>query len=173
MQVSRLRSPRRASWERLVPKPGQFQAPREIALAPDGSLYVADSLNNRIQHLSPDGKVLQVWGTHADVAKGDAPGGTFNEPWGVAVGPDGSVYVADTWNYRIQKFTSDGKFLSMWGSGPALGQDQFYGPRGLAVDSLGRLFVADTGNKRIVIYDANGNYLSEFGLPGMPARPTG
>jgi predicted membrane-bound mannosyltransferase/DNA-binding beta-propeller fold protein YncE len=146
---------------------GQFQAPRAIALAPDGSLYVADSLNNRIQHLSPDGKVLQVWGTRADVAQGAAPGGTFNEPWGVAVAPDSSVYVADTWNYRIQKFTSDGKFLQMWGTGPAEGQDQFYGPRGLAVDSLGRLFVADTGNKRIVIYDDNGKYLSEFGSPGM------
>jgi sugar lactone lactonase YvrE len=146
---------------------GQFQSPRAIALAPDGSLYVADSLNNRIQHLSPDGTVLQIWGTRADAAQGSAPGGTFNEPWGVAVAPDGSVYVADTWNYRIQKFTSEGQFLLMWGSGPALGQDQFYGPRGLAVDSLGRLFVADTGNKRIVIYDPNGNYLSEFGLPGM------
>ena len=145
---------------------GQFQSPRAVALAPDGSLYVADSLNDRIQHLSPDGKVLQVWGTQADVSKGNAPGGTFNEPWGVAVAPDGSVYVADTWNYRIQKFTSDGKFLQMWGSGPALGNVQFYGPRGLAVDSLGHLFVADTGNKRIVIYDGNGNYLSEFGTPG-------
>jgi sugar lactone lactonase YvrE len=130
---------------------GQFQAPREIALAPDGSLYIADSLNNRIQHLDPNGTVLQVWGTRADVAQGQAPGGTFNEPWGVAVAADGSVYVADTWNYRIQKFTSDGKFLLMWGTGPAIGQDQLYGPRGLAVDSLGHLFVADTGNKRIVI----------------------
>ena len=147
--------------------PGQFQAPRAVALAPDGSLYVADSGNNRIQHLSPDGKVLQVWGSFADVSKGEAPGGTFNQPWGVAIAPDGSVYVADTWNYRIQKFTSDGKFVSMWGSGPGFGNDQFYGPRGLAVDSLGHLFVADTGNKRIVIFDANGNYLSEFGSPGM------
>jgi sugar lactone lactonase YvrE len=146
---------------------GQFQAPREIALAPDGSLYVADSLNHRIQHLSPDGKVLQIWGTFADASKGAAPGGTFNEPWGVTVAPDGSVYVADTWNYRIQKFTSDGKFLLMWGSGPALGQDQFYGPRGLAVDDQGHVFVADTGNKRIVIYDPDGKYLGEFGQPGV------
>jgi sugar lactone lactonase YvrE len=146
---------------------GQFQSPRAVAMAPDGSLYVADSLNDRIQHLSPDGTVLQVWGTRADVAQGPAAGGTFNEPWGVAVAPDGSVYVADTWNYRIQKFTADGQFLLMWGSGPAIGQDQFYGPRGLAVDSLGRVFVADTGNKRIVIYDGEGKYLSEFGLPGM------
>ncbi|HEY5157274.1 MAG TPA: flippase activity-associated protein Agl23 [Anaerolineales bacterium] len=146
---------------------GQFQAPREIAVAPDGSLYVADSLNDRIQHLRPDGTVLQAWGTRADLSQGAAPGGTFNEPWGVAVAPDGSVYVADTWNYRIQKFSADGKFLLMWGTGPAQGKDQFYGPRGLAVDSLGRVFVADTGNKRIVIYDGSGNYLGEFGTPGM------
>ena len=145
---------------------GQFQAPHGIAQAPDGSLYVADSGNNRIQHFSPAGKVLQVWGSFADISKGAAPGGTFNEPWGVAVAPDGSVYVADTWNYRIQKFTPEGKFLQMWGSGPALGNDQFYGPRGLAVDSLGHIFVADTGNKRVVIFDANGNYLGEFGAPG-------
>jgi sugar lactone lactonase YvrE len=145
---------------------GQFESPRGIALAPDGSLYVADSGNNRIQHLSPTGKVLQVWGSLADVSKGAAPGGTFNEPWGVAVAPDGSIYVADTWNYRIQKFTADGKFVQMWGTGPAEGNTQFYGPRGLAVDSLGHVFVADTGNKRIVIFDANGNYLGEFGAPG-------
>jgi sugar lactone lactonase YvrE len=145
---------------------GQFQSPRGIALAPDGSLYVADSGNNRIQHLSLAGKVLQAWGSFADVSKGAAPGGTFNEPWGVAVAPDGSVYVADTWNYRIQKFTSDGKFVEMWGTGPAEGNEQFYGPRGLAVDTLGHVFVADTGNKRIVIFDADGKYLGEFGSPG-------
>lgn len=147
--------------------PGQFQSPRAVALAPDGSLYVVDSDNNRIQHLSANGNVLQVWGSFADVAQGEAPGGTFNQPWGVAVAPDGSVYVADTWNYRIQKFSSDGKFITMWGTGPGFGNDQFYGPRGLAVDSLGHLFVADTGNKRIVIFDANGKYLGEFGSPGM------
>ena len=149
------------------PAEGQFHSPRAVALSPDGSLYVADSLNDRIQHLSPEGNVLKVWGTRADVAQGAAAGGTFNEPWGVAVAPDGTVYVADTWNYRIQKFTPDGKFLQMWGTGPALGNTQFYGPRGLAVDSLGHVFVADTGNKRIVIYDASGNYLNEFGTPGM------
>ncbi len=146
---------------------GQFQAPHEIALAPDGSLYVADAGNNRIQHVSAQGQVLQVWGTFADISKGNAPGGTFNEPWGVAVGPDGSVYVADTWNHRIQKFTADGKFLTMWGHGPADSTDAFYGPRGIAVDAQGRVFVADTGNKRIMIFDSNGKLLGQIGGPGF------
>src|SRR5271157_109928 len=158
-------------------QPGQFQAPRQIARAADGSLYVADSRNNRIQHLSLSGQVLAEWGSFADVTKGAAPGGTFNEPWGVAVGADGNVFVADTWNHRIQEFTSDGKFIRMWGTGPGLGPQSFYGPRSVVVDGAGRVLVADTGNKRIVIFDANGNYLGEFGSvgsqPGELDEPVG
>jgi DNA-binding beta-propeller fold protein YncE len=150
-------------------EPGQFQSPRAVAVAADGSLYVVDSMNIRIQHLSQDGQVLQVWGNHADVSQGAAPGGTFNEPWGIAVAPDGSVYVADTWNYRIQKFTADGTFVTMWGffGGASDAPEAFYGPRGLAVDAQGRVYVADTGNKRIVVFDPNGKYITQFGTPGM------
>ena len=148
---------------------GQFQSPRAVAVAADGSLYVVDSMNDRIQHLAPDGSVLQVWGSRADVSQGAAAGGTFNEPWGVAVGPDGSVYVADTWNYRIQKFTPDGTFITMWGffGQPSDAPEAFYGPRGIAVDAQGRVYVADTGNKRIVIFDGDGKYLAQFGSAGM------
>jgi predicted membrane-bound mannosyltransferase/DNA-binding beta-propeller fold protein YncE len=147
---------------------GQFQSPRAIAVAPDGSLYVADSLNHRIQHLSPNGEVLQVWGQFGDVTQGDAPGGMFNEPWGVAVAPDGTVYVADTWNYRVQKFSADGQFLSMWQTfSPADKPEVFYGPRGIAVDSHRRVFVVDTGNKRVVVFEADGRYLTQFGGAGL------
>jgi predicted membrane-bound mannosyltransferase/sugar lactone lactonase YvrE len=148
--------------------PGQFQQPRDLALAPDGTIYVADTFNNRIQHLSPDGTVLQVWGTFADQSQGAAPGGTFYQPWGIAVGPDGSVYVADTWNHRIQKFTSNGKFVNMWGFfGQAETPFALWGPRDIAIDQDGNVYVTDTGNKRIVIYDADGNFISQFGSVGM------
>jgi DNA-binding beta-propeller fold protein YncE len=129
---------------------------------------VADGGNNRIQHLSAEGKVLQVWGTFGDITKGDAPGGTFSEPWSVAVGTDGSVFVADTWNHRIQKFTADGKFVKMWGYfGQAEKPDGFWGPRGLAVDKKGNVYVTDTGNKRVVVFTTNGDFVTQFGTAGM------
>jgi len=158
--------------------PGQFQRPRDLAFAPDGSLYVADTENNRVQHLQPDGSVISVWGSFGDVATGQAPGGAFNQPWGIAVGLDGSVFVADTWNHRIQRFDHDGNFIQMWGSfGQAETPEAFWGPRALAVDAEGRLYVTDTGNKRIVIFTPDGQFVTQFGSAGMGAgqldEPTG
>jgi len=150
--------------------PGKFQKPRNLAVAKDGTLYVADTENHRIQHIKTDGTVLQVWGSFADASKGAAPGGTFYEPWGIAVGPDGSVFVADTWNHRVQKFSASGQFITMWGTfGQAETPTAFWGPRGLAFDSKGHLFVTDTGNKRVVIFDTDGNYIDQFGTVGMQA----
>jgi predicted membrane-bound mannosyltransferase/DNA-binding beta-propeller fold protein YncE len=149
---------------------GQFQAPRGMKVAPDGSLYVADSRNHRIQHIAADGSFIKAWGTFADAASasGNAPGGTFNEPWDVAIGKDGSVYVSDTWNHRVQKFTADGDFVKMWGYfGQGEAPDAFWGPRGLAVDKDGRLYVMDTGNKRVVIFDPDGNFIAQFGSAGV------
>jgi uncharacterized protein (TIGR03663 family) len=149
----------------------QFNAPRDIALAPDGTLYVADSRNHRILHLNQEGNLLHAWGEfgasdyNANIM---AEPGTFNEPWGIAVGPDGSVYVADTWNNRIQKFTAEGNFVTMWGQfGAAESEVHFWGPRGIAVDDQGRVFITDTGNKRVVIFDSDGNPLTSFGGAGM------
>jgi uncharacterized protein (TIGR03663 family) len=149
--------------------PGQFAAPRGIAVAPDGSFYVADSMNHRIQHFDPAGNPIGQWGRFGSIDQGGAPGGTFNEPWGVGVGPDGSVYVADTWNHRVQKFTADGSFLAMWGAVPsaqAPGEVTFYGPRAVVVDSQGRVIVSDTGNKRILVFSSDGRLLTQFGSPG-------
>ncbi len=157
--------------DQVIGQPGsgvELGAPRKIAFAPDGTMYVADTGLHQILHFSPDGQLLHRWGSFANVAEGEAPGGTFYEPWGIAVAPDGSVFVADTWNHRIQKFTADGQFVTMWGFfGQGVAPEAFWGPRDLAFDSKGRLFVTDTGNKRIVIFDQNGNYIDEFGSAGI------
>jgi uncharacterized protein (TIGR03663 family) len=160
-----------------------LNAPRAIAMGRDDDFYVADSRNHRVLHIAADGSLLQAWGSFADLFSGDAPIGTFNEPWGIAVGPDGSVYVTDTWNHRVQKFTKDGEPIKTWGQyGQPLPElpetaSSLWGPRGIAVDSNGRVLVADTGNKRIVIFDEDGNYITEFGTggfdPGQFDEPVG
>ena len=149
---------------------GEFSAPRGIAFAPDGTFYVADSRNHRIQHFDAEGNFINMWGEFGDATFDDLPGGILNEPWGVAVGPDGSVYVADTWNHRIQKFTADGIPITHWGY-YGQGEDgfAFWGPRGIDVDAKGNVYVSDTGNKRIVKFDSDGNYITEFGTTGMGA----
>ncbi|MHB1385325.1 MAG: glycosyltransferase family 39 protein, partial [Bellilinea sp.] len=149
-------------------QPGQFQAPRGIDFGADGSMVVADSRNNRIQQFDSDGRLIRSWGSFADAAVGDAPGGTFYEPWGIAVGPDGSVFVTDTWNHRIQKFSPEGEFISMWGYfGQGETPDAFWGPRDIAFDSQGLMYISDTGNKRIVVFDEDGTFISQFGVPGF------
>ena len=148
---------------------GQLQAPHGIAVAPDGSLYVANSGNNRIQHFAADGSYITSWGSFAASSDTEtAPTGTFNEPWGIAVDQDGFVYVADTWNYRIQKFTADGQFVKTWGFfGQGDQPNSFYGPRDIAFNSSNRLYVTDTGNKRVVVFDTDGNYITQFGSAGF------
>jgi uncharacterized protein (TIGR03663 family) len=158
--------------------PGELNTPRGMDIGPDGRIYIADSRNHRIQVFAPNGLLENVWGSFANVLEEDAPGGTFNEPWDVAVAPDGTVYVADTFNHRIQKFDNDGRFIKMWGVF-AQGQDpeSFWGPRGIDVDRKGNILVTDTGNKRIVVFDADLNYITQFGgggyEPGQFDEPVG
>jgi DNA-binding beta-propeller fold protein YncE len=145
-----------------------FNAPRSLAFAKDGTVYVADSRNHRVLHMDLEGKILHEWGTFADGAGTPVGDGTFNEPWGIAVAPDGSVYVTDTWNHRVEKFSAAGKFVTAWGIfGQGETPDSFYGPRGLAVDTKGRVYVTDTGNKRIAVFDGDGNFLTAFGSAGF------
>jgi predicted membrane-bound mannosyltransferase/DNA-binding beta-propeller fold protein YncE len=139
---------------------GKFKGPRDVAVAPDGSIYVSEgdagSATHRIQHFDAN---LDQGGT--------PPGGKFNEPWGIGIAPDGSVYVADTWNYRIQKFSAEGEFIKMWNTAVPETGEGFYGPRDVAVDSNGRVYVTDTGNKRVLIYDSEGIYITQFGSAGL------
>ena len=78
---------------------GQFNAPAGVAGASDGSVYVTDSGNHRIQKFTSEGVFVSKWGTEGE------GGGEFRFPAGVAVASDGSVYVSDYRNHRIQKFT--------------------------------------------------------------------
>jgi DNA-binding beta-propeller fold protein YncE len=145
-----------------------LNSPRGLAVAPDGSVYVADTGNSRIVHIDPNGNVLTNWGSRTPDGQLPPAPGTFIEPWGIAVDSLGNVYVADTWNHRVQKFNKDGKFLLEW-SGYGQSTDNplnLWGPRGIVVSPDGQVYVTDTGNKRVVVFDANGKFLQEFGTGG-------
>ncbi|MFN2280965.1 MAG: NHL repeat-containing protein, partial [Anaerolineales bacterium] len=142
--------------------------PRNLEVAPDGSLYVVDTGNHRVLHLTPEGDLINTWGEYGsqDTGIGALPT-AFNEPWGIAISPEGEVYVADTWNHRIQKFTADGEYLLSWGVfGQAETPDAFWGPRDVVVDDNGHVYIADTGNKRIAVFDTEGQFITEFGEVG-------
>jgi uncharacterized protein (TIGR03663 family) len=141
---------------------------RSVALAPDGSIYVADTGNSRIVRFDSNGKLLASWGTRSPEGELPPASSTFIEPWGVAVDSQGDVYVADTWNHRIQRFDANGNFKTEWGSFGQLSDapDYLWGPRGIAIGPDGRVYVTDTGNKRVVVFDSDGKFLQEFGREG-------
>jgi uncharacterized protein (TIGR03663 family) len=156
---------------------GQFTSPRAVAIGADGTWYVADSGNQRIQVLDADGVTVRMWGS-----AGSGPG-QFQEPWGIAVNQKlGRVYVSDTWNHRVQVFDLEGNYLKEWGhfadtKGVAeVEPGGFWGPRDIALDAAGNVYVADTGNKRIQKFDANGEFIAQWGgagvIPGRFDEPT-
>ncbi len=142
---------------------GALSSPRNVAIGPDGLIYVADTANHRIQVFDADGRFVRGWGGSG------AEAGQFNEPWGLAV-DETYVYVADTWNARIQKFTLAGEFVGAYGvSGSPAADDSggglglFYGPREVVLFGEDQLLVTDTGNHRLQVMDRNGNFLSQVG----------
>jgi uncharacterized protein (TIGR03663 family) len=152
--------------EQIFGGPGQFNHPRNMAVAADGRIYVADTSNHRLVVLDAQGAEIATWGSFGTEQ------GQFNEPWDVAIGPDGNIFVADTWNHRIQKFTPEGKFLTAWGAfistDGQLGQmGVFWGPRALAFTPDGKLLVTDTGNKRVQVFTPDGEAITQFGGAGL------
>ncbi len=145
-----------------------FTHPQIAVDQSDGSVYVADTLNDRVQKFSASGDFLDV----LDGGSGSGDG-QLNRPQGVAVDPvSGDVYVADTGNNRVQRFTNAGVYASQLGS-PAggSGDGEFLGPRRLAVDSTGRLYVLDDGNGRIQRFTAGGAFDGVFGAASVIPNP--
>ena len=139
-------------------------------------LYVVDIGKQQIAVFDADNfKLLRYVGGPPKKVNDDSPG-TFTKPSNVAVDGDGNVYVADTFNNRVQIFDADGNFISMFGkNGDALGT--FARPKGIAVDKDGHIWVADAMQNRVQIFDKEGHVLGYFGsygtLPGQFALATG
>ena len=148
--------------------------------ASQDSIYLLDEITHQLSQYTSDGKLIRrigqlgavtdIAGTEATVDEGSP---LFQRPNGMALAEAGSLFIADTWNFRIQELSAAGETENQWGTAFEFGEnappepfDGFWGPRDLALDSDGNVYVADTGNKRIRVYDREGNHLYDVGSSG-------
>jgi hypothetical protein len=134
--------------------------PARAAFDASGNLYIADSGNNRIRKVSPEGTISSVAGNGRYAFSGDggqAASAGLGSPQGLCLDRGGNLYIADTYNQRIRKVTPAGVISTVAGNG----SNGFSGdggnataaslssPSGVAVDAAGNIFIADAGNNRI------------------------
>jgi len=152
-------------WGGQGSAPGQFQEPWGLAVSPDGEVYVADTWNHRIQVFDSEGNFLRAWGAFAQTAQAIGAEGLFWGPRGTAVDAQGDVYVTDTGNKRVQKFSPEGKFLDQWG-GAGMEPGQMDEPVGIAIDREGYIYIADTWNQRVQKFSPRFTPLAQWPVEG-------
>ncbi|MGZ5201390.1 MAG: NHL repeat-containing protein [Telluria sp.] len=133
----------------------RFNSPSDIAIDAAGVIYIADSANNTIRKVLPDGSVTTLAGAAGQPGSADGSGAAarFNGPNGLALDRDGNLYVVDSWNCTIRKITPAGQVSTVAGTAGAWGYAdgngaaaQFNGPTAIAIDAAGMLYVTDGSN---------------------------
>jgi DNA-binding beta-propeller fold protein YncE len=158
---------------RSIGGPDTLQRPTDVAVSPDGSrVYVVDTGG-----VESDSHIVAIFdassGEHlGNIGKRGEGQGEFNLPLQIAVAGDGTVYVVDSGNFRVQAFDGEGRFQTSFGS---VGRfpGQFARPKGIAVDGEGRIYVIDTAFGNFQIFDADGTllmYAGERGHVGYPGK---
>jgi sugar lactone lactonase YvrE len=169
---------------------GQFSGDTGVAVDAEGNLWVADSGNHRVQEMTASGKFIKAigWGVSDGKAQAETctskcqagiagtGNGQFKNPFGIAIAPNGTVWVSDSEADRVQEFSSAGEYLGQLGSAGS-GEGQLNGPQGVAIGSGGNVWVVDAGNDRLEEFAASGAFIKQVGSQGAGngqfSRPAG
>ena len=149
--------------------------PSGVAVDSSGNIYVADTGNNQVEKLSPDGTLLATFSAAGFVPGGGSAARKMKSPAAVAIDATGDIFVADRGDNQIVELSSTGTFLKAFtatglGSGP---QAVMNGPSGVALDANGNIYVADTGNSQIEELSPGGSLRATFTASGMVPAPGG
>ncbi|MCY6960144.1 beta-propeller domain-containing protein [Clostridium brassicae] len=136
------------SWGREGMENGQFRQPFFLASDSKDNIYVVDRSNSRIQKFDKNGNFITKWGTKGGVPVTDPlenwgiGDGDLFLPIGITIDESDNVYVTDSSNNRVQKFTSNGIFIEKWGNFSS-SSGNFFSPQGIACGANGEIYVAD------------------------------
>lgn len=129
----------------LAAEPGTFSYPLSAAVDDEGNVFVADTMNDRVQMFDADGEFVQMFGR-----QGITPG-TFMRAKGIAVDRDGHIYVTDAEFNNVQVFDKEGQPLAVFGTrGTEPGQ--FSLVTGICIDARNRILVADQWKARVQVF---------------------
>lgn len=144
----------------------RFFDPTSLAMNAQGDFYVVDNTNNRIRTLTSLGSVGFFAGSTTGYTDGNAASAQFNFPWGIAIGPSGTIYVVDNGNFRIRTISPAGTVGTLRDSNGS--EIYISGIRGIAIDSAGTIYFTDPYNRRIrsVTPDGTLGVLAGSGVSG-------
>lgn len=160
----------------------RFDTPMGVAVDSSGNIFVADTANDMIRKVTPDGVVTTFAGAARQFGSNDGTGASaqFSNPSGIAIDTSDNLYVTDTVNHTIRKITPSGIVSTLAGlagvSGTSDGsrtQARFNRPSGIAVDSSGNVYVADTGNHAIRKVSTSGTVTTIAGTLGTSGSSDG
>ncbi len=147
----------KASWSGI--RYSAFPMTPGVAVAGDGTVFLADRDNCVIWKFSPDGSDVTRFGS-----KGQEPGQLL-DPWGLVIDKDGNLWVSDRGNHRLQKTDQAGNLILTVGTAGA-DPGKFNAPSGMAVDAAGNIWVADADNNRLQQFAADGTFIQALGGVG-------
>ena len=150
--------------------PGEFDLTRTngdgygaIAFEPDGSFFVLDAGNLRVQKFDAQRTFVKTWGGF-----GSEPN-QYQDPVGIAVGPDGRLHVLDDVRGVVETYDPEGKVLGSFDAFKSNGGGAFNGANSLAVDAAGNLYVSAVDPNEVRRFDPNGKLTLTYGAPGSGA----